>query len=65
MFEILLCIGNKADIVPGHSVQVCKKLGESSSDPHPNYYNFGINESEDCSLLFEEEPYTDIRNSIA
>lgn len=27
MFEILLCVGNKADLVPGHSVQVCKSLG--------------------------------------
>ncbi|KAL5673921.1 hypothetical protein ACJX0J_018227, partial [Zea mays] len=39
--------------------------GESSSHPHPNYYNFGINENEDCSLLFEEEPCIYIRNYTA
>lgn len=69
-FEILLCVGNKADLVPGHSVHVeyrrrMQKLGESSSDPHPDYFNFGINESEGCSLLSEEEPCIEIRNSTA
>jgi len=69
-FEVLLCIGNKADLVPGHSAHIeyrrcMQKLGESSSDLHPDYFDFGINESEGCSLLSEEEPCIEIRNSTA
>ena len=67
-FEVLLCIGNKADLVPGHDAHVeyrrrMQRLGESSSDPHPEYLDFGINESEGCGLLSEEEPCIETRNS--
>jgi GTPase SAR1 family protein len=69
-FEVLLCIGNKADLVPGHGAHVeyrrrMQRLGESSSDPHPEYLDFGINESEGCGLLSEEEPCIEIRNSTS
>jgi len=69
-FEILLCIGNKADLVPGHDAHVeyrrrMQRLGESSSDPHPEYLDFGINESEGCGLLSMEEPCIEIRNSTS
>ncbi|KAF8702578.1 hypothetical protein HU200_032962 [Digitaria exilis] len=47
-FEVLLCIGNKADLVPGHGAHVeyrrrMQRLGESTSDPHPEYSDLGIN----------------------
>lgn len=69
-FEVLLCIGNKADLVPGHGAHVeyrrrMQRLGESTSDPHPEYLDFGINESEGCGLLSEEEPCIEIRNSTS
>ncbi|KAJ0968863.1 hypothetical protein J5N97_021740 [Dioscorea zingiberensis] len=67
-FEILLCIGNKADLVPGHYAHVeyrryLQKHGECSGDPHPEFLNYGIDESEGCSLLGEEEPVLEIRKS--
>ncbi|CAN6249884.1 unnamed protein product [Urochloa humidicola] len=69
-FEVLLCIGNKADLVPGHGAHAeyrrrMRRLGESSSDLHPEYLDFGINESEGCGLLSEEEPCIEIRNSTS
>ncbi|XP_071707054.1 uncharacterized protein [Rutidosis leptorrhynchoides] len=51
-FEILLCIGNKADLVPGHPAHVEHRrrllnLGESAES--------GISETEGSSLLGDEE----------
>ncbi|KAJ4799720.1 Ras-related protein Rab-8A [Rhynchospora pubera] len=65
-FDILLCIGNKADLVPGHQAHAeyrrrMQRYGESSGDPHPEYSNFGINEEEGSSLLWDEEPSIEIR----
>ncbi|XP_042463625.1 uncharacterized protein LOC122046804 [Zingiber officinale] len=65
-FEILLCIGNKADLVTGHSAHAqyrrqMLKHGESSSDPHPEYMDYGIDETEGSSLLGHEEPYLETR----
>ncbi|ONK71046.1 uncharacterized protein A4U43_C04F4150 [Asparagus officinalis] len=67
-FEILLCIGNKADLVPGHTAHVeyrryLQKRGESTSDPHPDFWDYGIDEDEGCSLLGEEESSMEIRQS--
>jgi hypothetical protein len=67
-FEVLLCVGNKADLVPGHAAHVeyrrrMQRIGESSADPHPEYFDFGINENEGCGLLSEEEPRIEIRDS--
>ncbi|BBN06730.1 alpha- and gamma-adaptin-binding protein p34 [Marchantia polymorpha subsp. ruderalis] len=58
-FEILLCVGNKADHVPEHFAHAeyrrkLQKGGESSSDPHPEFWDFGIDRSEGSSLLGEE-----------
>ncbi|KAG8065988.1 hypothetical protein GUJ93_ZPchr0004g38794 [Zizania palustris] len=69
-FEILLCIGNKADLVPGHGAHVeyrrrMQRIGESTTDTHPEYLDFGINESEGCGLLSEEEPCIEIRDSTS
>ncbi|MFS7955174.1 putative alpha/gamma-adaptin-binding protein p34 [Helianthus anomalus] len=51
-FDILLCIGNKADLVPGHSAHIeyrrhLLNLDESSE--------CGISETEGSSLLGDEE----------
>ncbi|XP_008796711.1 uncharacterized protein LOC103712091 [Phoenix dactylifera] len=67
-FEILLCIGNKADLVPGHYAhreyrRHMQKHGDSAGDPHPEYLDYGIDETEGCSLLVDEEPSLDIRKS--
>lgn len=67
-YEILLCIGNKADRLPGHSAhreykRRMQKHGESSSDPHPEYLDYGISESEGSSLLGEEEPSLEIKRA--
>jgi alpha- and gamma-adaptin-binding protein p34 len=69
-FEVLLCIGNKTDLVPGHGAHVeyrrrMQRLGESSSDPHAEYSDFGINESEGFGLLSREEKLREIRNSAS
>ncbi|KAM0830379.1 hypothetical protein ACQ4PT_066247 [Festuca glaucescens] len=69
-FEVLLCIGNKADLVPGHAAHVeyrrrMQRIGESSVDPHPEYFDFGISENEGCGLLSEEEPRIEIRDSTS
>lgn len=58
-FEILLCVGNKADRVPEHFAHTeyrrkLQKKGESSSDPHPEFGDFGISRTEGSSLLDEE-----------
>ncbi|XP_020096205.1 uncharacterized protein LOC109715544 [Ananas comosus] len=67
-FEILLCIGNKADLVPGHHAHTeyrrrKQKHRESSSDPHTEYFDYGIDETEGFSLLRDEEPSIEIRKS--
>ncbi|PIA46630.1 hypothetical protein AQUCO_01500281v1 [Aquilegia coerulea] len=67
-FEILLCIGNKVDLLPGHPAHIeyrrlLQKRAESSSDPQPEFYDYGISESEGSSLLGGEEPSWDLRRS--
>lgn len=52
-FDILLCIGNKADLVPGHSVHVeyrrrLLNLNDESGE-------YGISETEGSSLLGDDE----------
>ena len=67
-FEILLCIGNKVDLLPGHPVHAeyrrrLQKLGDSSADPYAEFTEYGISESEGSSLLGDEEPSWEIRRS--
>ncbi|RZC48615.1 hypothetical protein C5167_017041 [Papaver somniferum] len=67
-FEILLCIGNKVDLLPGHAAHIeyrryLQRRGESIGDPHPDYLDYGILESEGSSLLGDEEPSCEIRKS--
>lgn len=65
-FEILLCVGNKADRVPGHFGHSeyrkrLQKVGESSSDPHPEFWDYGIQQSDGSSLLGSNEEFIDER----
>lgn len=65
-FEIRLCTGNKADRVPEHFAHTeyrrkLQKKGESSSDPHPEFWDFGIDRTEGNSLLDGDEESADDR----
>ncbi|KAI0493534.1 hypothetical protein KFK09_023652 [Dendrobium nobile] len=67
-FQILLCIGNKADLVPGHYAHAeyrrrLQKQGEMSEDPHPEFWDYGIIETESYSLLGNEDPSAEIKKS--
>ena len=66
--EVLLCVGNKADRLPGHFGHSeyrrrLQKRGESSSDPHPEFSDFGIQRSDGSSLLRDDgDPVDDMRS---
>ncbi|KAB1228111.1 hypothetical protein CJ030_MR4G013713 [Morella rubra] len=67
-FEILLCIGNKVDLLPGHPVHAeyrrrLEKLGDSSVDSHAELTGYGISEYEGSALLGDEEPLWEIKRS--
>ncbi|KAD5960754.1 hypothetical protein E3N88_12226 [Mikania micrantha] len=59
-FDILLCIGNKADLVPGHSAHIQYKRHLLSHDESSEY---GIYESEGSSLLGDEESSLEVKKS--
>ncbi|KAL3525153.1 hypothetical protein ACH5RR_013525 [Cinchona calisaya] len=66
-FDILLCIGNKVDLIPGHPVHVeyrrhLMKSGECSGD-FSQQLDYGISETEGNSLLGDEEPSWEIKRS--
>uniref|UniRef100_A0A0C9SB09 TSA: Wollemia nobilis Ref_Wollemi_Transcript_1339_1690 transcribed RNA sequence n=1 Tax=Wollemia nobilis TaxID=56998 RepID=A0A0C9SB09_9CONI len=69
-FEILLCVGNKADLLPGHFAHAeyrrqIQIRGESSSDPHPEFWDYGIHRSEGSSLLNDDkEPSDGVQRSV-
>ncbi|XP_075474817.1 uncharacterized protein LOC142505636 isoform X2 [Primulina tabacum] len=65
-FDILLCIGNKVDLLPGHSAHIeykrcLLKLGDTIVNP--NFSECGISETEGISLLGDGEPSSNIKNS--
>ncbi|GAV86190.1 Ras domain-containing protein/Adaptin_binding domain-containing protein [Cephalotus follicularis] len=68
-FEILLCIGNKVDLIPGHPVHSeyrrrhLHKIGDNSVDPYADYAEYGISETEGSSLLGDELPSWEIKRS--
>lgn len=67
-FDILLCIGNKVDLVPGHPVhseyrRKLLKVGESSDDSHLEFSEYGISETEGSSLLGDDESSWETRRS--
>ncbi|KAH7432863.1 hypothetical protein KP509_07G043900 [Ceratopteris richardii] len=62
--EILLCVGNKADRLPDHFAhreyrRRLQKKGESSSEPHPEFWDFGIQETDGSGLLSDKENSAD------
>lgn len=65
-FDILLCIGNKVDLLPGHPAHVeyrrcLQKLENTSFDP--DFSDFGISETEGVSLLGDEDSSLDIKTA--
>lgn len=66
--DLLLCIGNKVDLLPGHPAHVeykrrLLKLGESSVNSHMEFSEYGISETEGSSLLGDEEPSLGFKRS--
>ncbi|XP_055827332.1 uncharacterized protein LOC129895627 isoform X2 [Solanum dulcamara] len=66
-YEILLCIGNKVDLLPGHSAHVeyrrrMLKSVDSSGRPYTEF-NSGISETEGSSLLGDDDDSSDIKRS--
>lgn len=60
-FDILLCIGNKVDLLPDHPAHVeyrrhLLKLGESSANTRMEFSEYGLSETEGSSLLGDENP---------
>lgn len=54
--------------MPGHQAHAeyrrrMQRRSESTSDPHPEYSNFGINEEEGSGLLWDEEMSIEIRKT--
>ncbi|CAK9178163.1 unnamed protein product [Ilex paraguariensis] len=67
-FDILLCIGNKVDLLPGHAAHVeyrrhLLKLEESSVNPYPEFSDHGIAETEGISLLGDDESLWEAKSS--
>lgn len=67
-FEILLCIGNKVDLLPGHPVhaEYRRRLltcGDPSDDRYNDLTEYGITEAEGSSLLGDKEPSWEIGKS--
>ncbi|KMT15957.1 hypothetical protein BVRB_3g051400 [Beta vulgaris subsp. vulgaris] len=62
--DILLCIGNKVDLVPGHQAHdEYKRRLQRLQDPVASSCEYGISDSEGNSLLGNDEPSCDIRRS--
>ncbi|OMO65393.1 Alpha/gamma-adaptin-binding protein p34, partial [Corchorus capsularis] len=66
-FDILLCIGNKVDCIPGHPVHAeyrkrQLKLSDSSADPSYDFSYYGISQTDGSSLLGDEDPSANIRS---
>nr|GLL26205.1 uncharacterized protein LOC109177887 [Ipomoea trifida] len=67
-FDILLCIGNKVDLLPGHSAHVeyrrrLLKCAESSGSSYTEILDTGIDETEGSSLLGDDESSWEIKQA--
>ncbi|XP_074270026.1 uncharacterized protein LOC141593004 [Silene latifolia] len=67
-FDILLCIGNKVDLVPGHPVHEeysrhLRRPKNSSVSSDADFVDYGISETEGSSLLSNDESSCDISKS--
>lgn len=66
--DILLCIGNKADLVPGHPAhdehkRRLQRLDDPFASSDLDSFEYGVFESEGSSLLGNDEPLCDIKRS--
>lgn len=66
--DILLCIGNKADLVPGHPAhdeykKHLQRLENPFTSSDVDSYEYGISEFEGSSLLGNEDSSYDIKRS--
>lgn len=66
--DILLCIGNKVDLVPGHPAhdeykKCLQRLNDPFASSEVDSFEYGIFESEGSSLLGNDEPSCDIKRS--
>lgn len=66
-FDILLCLGNKVDLLPGHPAHIeykrrLLKNGESSVNTL-DFSEYGISETEGSSLLGDDESSWEFRKS--
>ncbi|KAL2921752.1 GTP-binding protein yptV3 [Bienertia sinuspersici] len=66
--DILLCIGNKVDLVPGHPAhdeykRRLARLKDPFASSEADSFEYGIFESEGSSLLSNDEPSCDIKRS--
>ncbi|GJS53071.1 GTP binding protein [Tanacetum coccineum] len=59
-FDILLCIGNKADLVPGHAAHVEYRRRQLNLDESSD---FGISETEGTSLLGDDDSSLETKRS--
>lgn len=67
-YEILLCVGNKVDLVPGHPVHSeyrrrLLNVRDSSSVSNLELADYGISETEGSSLLGDDGPSWEVRRS--
>ncbi|XP_050132890.1 uncharacterized protein LOC126608918 [Malus sylvestris] len=67
-FDILVCVGNKVDLVLGHPVHTeyrrrLQKLVDPFADDSPGFIAYGISEAEGSSLLGDDEPYWEARHT--
>ncbi|VFQ65225.1 unnamed protein product [Cuscuta campestris] len=65
-FDILLCIGNKVDLLPGHSAHIeyrrkLLKCADSSGSSYTEMLDSGIDETEGSSLLGDDESSWEIK----
>lgn len=68
-FDILVCIGNKVDLIPGHRAHIeyrrhLLKQEDSFVNSDADFTEYGISETEGSSLLENEEPSWDERRSF-
>ncbi|KNA19707.1 hypothetical protein SOVF_058920 [Spinacia oleracea] len=66
--DILLCIGNKVDLVPGHPAhdeykRRLQRLADPFAGSDVDSFEYGVFESEGSSLLGNDEPSCDIKSS--
>ncbi|KAM1605848.1 hypothetical protein PS2_026541 [Malus domestica] len=64
-FDILVCVGNKVDLVRVHTEyrRRLQKLGDPFADDGPGFTAYGISETERSCLLGDDEPYWEARHT--